>query len=57
MLAIFKKEIVSFLGSLSGYVVLVVFFVATGLTCWLIPSTSLLDYGYADTSNLYEAFC
>jgi ABC-2 type transport system permease protein len=53
MLRIFLKEINSFLDSLIGYAVVVVFLVAMGLLMWVFPETSVLDYGFADMDTLF----
>lgn len=53
MLRIFLKEINSFLDSLIGYAVVVVFLVAMGLLMWVFPETSVLDYGFADMGTLF----
>lgn len=54
MLRIFLKEINSFLDSLMGYAVVVVFLVAMGLLMWVFPETSVLDYGFADMYTLFS---
>jgi len=54
MLRIFLKEINSFLDSLIGYAVVVVFLVAMGLLMWVFPETSVLDYGFADMYTLFS---
>ncbi len=53
MVRIFLKEINSFLDSLIGYAVVVVFLVAMGLLMWVFPETSVLDYGFADMDTLF----
>ena len=53
MLRIFLKEINSFLDSLIGYAVVVVFLVAVGLLMWVFPETSVLDYGFAEMDTLF----
>lgn len=52
MRAIYFKEIKSFLGALSGYVVMLAFVCLSGLLLWVLPdgsffNTNILDYGYA----------
>lgn len=54
MVRIFLKEINSFLDSLIGYAVVVVFLVAMGLLVWVFPETSVLDYGFADMETLFS---
>ncbi len=53
MLSIFRKEINAFFSSLIGYIVIGVFLVITGLTMWVFPDTSLLDYNYATLEQLF----
>ncbi len=53
MIAIFKKEIHTFLNSLIGYLVMAVFLLVTGLLVWVFPETSILNYGYADMSTFF----
>ena len=54
MWALFLKEIRSFLSSLTGYIVIIIFFAITGLFLWVIPSESnILDYGYANLDGLF----
>jgi ABC-2 type transport system permease protein len=53
MIALFFKEVHSFLSSLIAYMVLAVFLLATGLLVWVFPDTSVLQYGYADLEPLF----
>src|SRR5690606_17905742 len=52
MFALIGKEIRSFLGSLIGHIVVVVFLLLTGLFLWLFEG-NLLDMGYADLGPLF----
>ena len=52
MLALIGKEIRSFLGSLIGHIVVVVFLLLTGLFLWVFPG-NILDQGYADLAPLF----
>jgi ABC-2 type transport system permease protein len=54
MIQIFKKEFNSFLNSLIAYIAIGVFLIATGLLTWVFPSTSVLDYAYADLDSLFS---
>lgn len=54
MLAVFVKEINSFLNSLIAYIVIGVFLTSIGLLMWVFPESSILDYGYADMSTLFN---
>lgn len=54
MLALFKKEISSFLSSLIGYLVIAVFLLVNGLFLWVFPSEfNILDFGYASLDGLF----
>src|SRR5690606_10506618 len=54
MRSIFFKEIHSFFSSIVGYVAILVFLIASGLFLWIIPDTSILDYGYANLDRFFE---
>lgn len=56
MYALFAKEIRSFLTSLIGYVVIIVFLLAISLFMWIVPKTEMnvLDYGYSSLSTLFD---
>ncbi len=53
MRSIYLKELKSFLSSIVGYVVLLVFGIASGLFLWVLPDTNILDYGYATLEQLF----
>jgi ABC-2 type transport system permease protein len=54
MVALFRKEIAGFFSSLTGYIVIVVFLLATGLFMWVIPGgNNVLNYGYADMDTFF----
>jgi ABC-2 type transport system permease protein len=54
MFTLFRKEISSFLNSLIGYVVIVVFLLINGLFLWVFPMEfNIPDYGYASIENLF----
>ena len=55
MIALFKKEVSGFFSSLSGYVVVAIFLIATGLMLWIIPDTSynIPDNHYATLDGLF----
>ncbi len=54
MYSLFRKEIKTFLGSLTGYLVIVVFLVLTGLFLWVFPGTyNIPDNGYATLEGLF----
>lgn len=54
MRSIFIKEINSFFSSIVGYVAILVFLVACGLFLWVIPDSSILDFGYATLDKYFE---
>lgn len=54
MYSLFVKEIRSFLSSLIGYIVIVVFLLALSLFMWIIRGESnVLDLGYANIDGLF----
>ncbi len=55
MLALLKKEINIFLGSLIGYIVIAVFLLATGLFMWVFQGSdfNILESGYANIDSLF----
>jgi len=54
MWTIFRKEINQFLNSLLGYLVLVIFLVASGLLFWVFPDSSVLEYGFAEMTSFFS---
>ncbi|WP_031429097.1 gliding motility-associated ABC transporter permease subunit GldF [Flavimarina sp. Hel_I_48] len=55
MLAIFKKEINSFFATLTGYLVIGVFLLMTGLFLWVFEGEfNVFDYGYADLTPFFQ---
>ncbi|MBK8498473.1 MAG: ABC transporter permease subunit [Flavobacteriales bacterium] len=52
MLALIRKEVRAFLGSLIGHIVIAVFLLLTGLMLWVFPD-NILDSGYADMGPLF----
>jgi ABC-2 type transport system permease protein len=54
MYSLFVKEIRSFLSSVIGYVVIVVFLAGTGLTMWVFDAgVNVLNLGYANIDALF----
>lgn len=54
MWALYKKEISSFLNSLIGYIVIIVFLFFNGLFIWIIEGNlNVLDSGYATLESLF----
>ncbi|OIP81733.1 MAG: gliding motility-associated ABC transporter permease subunit GldF [Porphyromonadaceae bacterium CG2_30_38_12] len=55
MFSIYKKEIASFFGNLTGYIVVGVFLVLTNLFLWVIPGEyNIPDAGYANVDGLFR---
>lgn len=54
MRSIFIKEINSFFSSIAGYVAILAFLIFCGLFFWIIPATSILEYGYATLDKYFE---
>jgi ABC-2 type transport system permease protein len=55
MYSLFKKEIKSFLGSLTGTLVVVIFLLLTGLFLWVFPGNwNIPDNGYATLEGLFS---
>ena len=55
MYSLLKKEITSFFGSLTGYVVIFVFLLATGLFLWVFPGNyNITEGGYASLDGLFS---
>jgi ABC-2 type transport system permease protein len=54
MSALYFKEIRSFLSSLMGYVIILVFLVTISLFLWVFPNDfNIFDYGYANLDGLF----
>lgn len=54
MLALYKKEISAFFSSLTGYVVIAVFLISSGLFMWVIPGqNNILDAGYSNIDTFF----
>ena len=54
MLAVFKRELFSFLNSLMAYITIGIFLLACGLMFWFFPDTSILAYGYAEMDGFFS---
>ncbi|HZL09358.1 MAG TPA: gliding motility-associated ABC transporter substrate-binding protein GldG [Prolixibacteraceae bacterium] len=55
MYSLLKKEIASFFGSLTGYVVVFVFLLATSLFLWVFPGNyNIPESGYASLDGLFS---
>lgn len=53
MFSLFKKELTGFLGSLLGYIVIVVFLLVNGVLLWWLPGSNVLEFGYATIDPLF----
>ena len=54
MWALYRKEISGFFSSLTGYVVIAVFLILTGLFMWVIPGQfNVMENGYATLDTLF----
>jgi ABC-2 type transport system permease protein len=54
MFALYKKELSVFFSSLTGYIVIIVFLIATGAFMWIIPGqTNVLDAGYSSIETFF----
>ena len=54
MFALYLKEIRSFLSSLIGYIVIIVFLIVVGLFLWVFQTDfNILDFGYANVDGLF----
>lgn len=54
MFTLFRKEISSFLSSLTGYIVITVFLLINSLILWVFPMDfNILDYGYSSIDGLF----
>lgn len=54
MFSLFLKEIRSFLSSLLGYVVILIFLAVLSLFLWVFPTDfNILDFGYANVDGLF----
>ncbi len=54
MWSIFQKEVGGFFSTLTGYVVVGVFLTVLGLTMWVFPDYSILNYNYATLGQLFD---
>ena len=54
MLTLLNKEISEFFSTITGYILVAVFLLATGLFMWIFPSNyNVLDSGYATMNTLF----
>ena len=54
MISVFKKELRTFFSNATGYIVIGIFLLLTGLFLWVIPGEyNILDAGYANVDGLF----
>lgn len=54
MFALLKKEISGFFSSLTGYIVILVFLISTGIFMWVVPGqNNVLDAGYSSIDTFF----
>jgi ABC-2 type transport system permease protein len=54
MFTLLKKEVNNFFSSITGYIVIIVFFVVNSLFIWVFPgNNNILDGGYATLDSLF----
>jgi len=53
MIAVLRKEIIGFFGSLIGLMTIAVFLLVLGLMMWVLPDYSILNYPYATMDQLF----
>ena len=54
MYTLFRKELSTFLSSLIGYTVIIVFLLVNGLFLWVFPQQfNIFDYGFASLDNYF----
>lgn len=54
MKEIMVKELKMFFSSFMGYVVLLAFLILSGVMLWVLPDTSILEYGYASLEPFFN---
>ena len=54
MIAVMIKEIHEFLYSITAYLIVGIFLICVSIILWVLPETSLLEYGYASMEPLFR---
>lgn len=54
MWSIYKKELNQFFSNLTGYVAIVLFLLVSGIFLFVLPESSILDYGYANLDTFFN---
>ncbi|HEX2684551.1 MAG TPA: gliding motility-associated ABC transporter permease subunit GldF [Ferruginibacter sp.] len=54
MWSICKKELNQFFGNLTGYISIILFLVISGVFLFMLPDSSIFEYGYATLDKFFE---
>ncbi len=54
MVAVLKKEIQQFFGSLTGYITIILFLLINGIYLFVLKDSNLFDFGYASLNAFFE---
>lgn len=54
MLSICKKELNQFFSNLTGYIAIILFLLISGVFLFLLPDSSIFDYGYANLDKFFS---
>lgn len=54
MIAVLRREIGDFFGSVAGYLVIGIFITILGLMMWVLPDFSVFEYPYATLDGLFD---
>lgn len=54
MWSICKKELNQFFSNLTGYIAIILFLLINGIFLFILPDSSILDYGYATLDQFFE---
>ena len=54
MWSICKKELKQFFSSLTGYIAIILFLLINGIFLFILPESSILEYGYATLDKFFE---
>ena len=54
MIAVMMREIHEFLYSITAYLIVGIFLICVSIILWVLPDTSILEYGYASMEPLFR---
>ena len=54
MWSVFKKELRQFSSNLTGYIAIILFLLINGVFLFVLPESSILDYGFASLDKFFE---